>query len=163
MSENAKSTVDPQYTGKMFVVEDFGTPIKSSYTPKGSGSPTNAEITPLRLRDDGMIEIKAIVPETKTTPPLSQEEAIRQQFLTKGKLSAPDADGRYTVTYSSPREHIDKVPFTGDIKDQIERRLPSIKGFKLSNKEAVNAVKRRTKDGRIAIFNADTKEFISYE
>lgn len=75
-----------------------------------------------------------------------------------------DAD-KFAGVYKNKSKNANGTDFDGMREKTIQyaqERNKSIKN-KPSSKSSVNEVKRKTKDGKIAIFNADTKEFIRYE
>jgi hypothetical protein len=75
-----------------------------------------------------------------------------------------DAD-KFAGVYKNKTKNANGTDFDGMREKTIQyaqEKNKSIKN-KPSSQSSVNEVKRKTKDGKIAIFNAETKEFIRYE
>jgi hypothetical protein len=72
-----------------------------------------------------MLEVRATVNEKVTSDPMSETSASMLAFQTKGKLN-PVGDDKFTVTYVQPKDYVDAIPYTSDLRTKIAEKLPEM-------------------------------------
>lgn len=97
--------------------------LKTSFTTP-DGNLTNADMTPLAIKENGMVEGEFTVDEKVTSDPMGVGEANLLKIQTGGRLLPADKNGNVSVVYMQPKQYVSEVKMTPDMIEKIKRSDP---------------------------------------
>lgn len=117
------SSVREGERSKAYVFDKNKYKLKTSFTTP-DGNRTNADMTPLAIKENGMVEGEFTVDEKVTSDPMSVGEANLLKIQTGGRLLPADKNGNVSVVYMQPKQYVSEVKMTPDMIEKIKRSDP---------------------------------------